>query len=81
LSPTEFMQVGVKALLTDLDDDGDRLMRSRARLRARRGDCHEHRANAGHKAGASAILEHSWLERAVRDVQAAVKHVAMSAYS
>jgi hypothetical protein len=33
------------------------------------------------KAGASAILEHSGLERAVRDVQAAVKHVAISADS
>ena len=38
-------------------------------------------ADTGHEAGAVAIFETSSLERGVRDIQAAVKHVAMSPYS
>jgi indole-3-acetate monooxygenase len=80
-----FLTEAITALLADLDDDGDRLMRSRARLRIACAYAAETAASIvqvlATEAGASAIFEHSGLERAVRDVQAAVKHVAMSPYS
>jgi alkylation response protein AidB-like acyl-CoA dehydrogenase len=81
-----FLAEAITTLLADLDDeDGDRLMRSRARLRIACAYAAETAVSIvqvlATEAGASAIFEQSGLERAVRDVQAAVKHVAMSPYS
>jgi alkylation response protein AidB-like acyl-CoA dehydrogenase len=81
-----FLTEAITTLLADLDDeDGDRLMRSRARLRIACAYAAETAASIvqvlATETGASAIFEQSGLERAVRDVQAAVKHVAMSPYS
>ena len=60
-------------------------MRSRARLRIACAYAAETAVSIvqvlATETGASAIFEQSGLERAVRDVQAAVKHVAMSPYS
>jgi hypothetical protein len=72
-------------LLAALDDDGDRLMRARARLRIACAYAAEGSASVvqmlTQEAGASTIFESSPLERAGRDLNAAVKHVAMSSQS
>jgi alkylation response protein AidB-like acyl-CoA dehydrogenase len=80
-----FLTEAVTELVASLDDGGDRMMRARARLRiacayAAEGSMTVVQTLAT-EAGAVAIFETSALERAVRDVQAAVKHVAMSPYS
>ena len=80
-----FLTEAVTELVASLDDGGDRMMRARARLRiacayAAEGSMTVVQTLAT-EAGAVAIFETSALERAVRDVQAAVTHVAMSPYS
>jgi indole-3-acetate monooxygenase len=72
-------------LVASLDDGGDRMMRARARLRiacayAADGSMSIVQTLAT-EAGSIAIFENADLERAVRDVHAAVKHVAMSPYN
>jgi indole-3-acetate monooxygenase len=80
-----FLTEAMTELLAVLDDGGDRLMRSRARLRIACAYAAEAVTGVVHmlatEAGASAIFENSGLERAVRDIHAAVKHVAMSPHS
>jgi indole-3-acetate monooxygenase len=80
-----FLAEAMTELLAALDDDSDRLMRSRARLRIACAYAAESATSTvqmlATEAGASAIFENSGLERAVRDLHAAVKHVAMSPYS
>jgi len=80
-----FLTEAMMGLLAALDGDGDCLMRSRARLRIACAYAAEGATSIAQmlatEAGASAIFESSGLERAVRDIHAAVKHVAMSPYS
>jgi alkylation response protein AidB-like acyl-CoA dehydrogenase len=69
-------------LLAALDDDQGRLVRARARLRTACAYAAEGSASVVQmlttEAGASAIFEGNPLERAGRDINAAVKHVAMN---
>jgi alkylation response protein AidB-like acyl-CoA dehydrogenase len=80
-----FLEQAMTELLAALDDDGDRLMRARARLRIACAYAAEGSASVvqmlTQEAGASTIFESSPLERAGRDLNAAVKHVAMSSQS
>jgi indole-3-acetate monooxygenase len=80
-----FLNEAMTELLAALDDDADRLMRARARLRIACAYAAEGSTSIVQmlttEAGASAIFESSGLERAGRDVHAAVKHVAMSPQS
>jgi alkylation response protein AidB-like acyl-CoA dehydrogenase len=80
-----FLTEAMTELLAALDDDGDHLMRSRARLRTACAYAAEGATSIvqmlATEAGPSAIFENSGLERAVRDMHAAVKHVAMSPQS
>ncbi|TMJ01879.1 MAG: hypothetical protein E6G97_13645 [Alphaproteobacteria bacterium] len=80
-----FLAETLMDLITDLDADDDRLLRSRARLRTACAYAAEGSAGVvqmlAKEAGAIAIFESSRLERAVRDMDAAVKHVAMSPYN
>jgi hypothetical protein len=72
-------------LLAALDDDADRQMRARARLRIACAYAAESSAGVVQmlttEAGASAIFESNHLERAGRDINAAVKHIAMNPQS
>ena len=69
-------------LMTVTDIGGDRLVQARARLRAASAHAAESALRIvemlAADAGSTAIFESCPLERAVRDVQAAVKHVAMN---
>jgi alkylation response protein AidB-like acyl-CoA dehydrogenase len=80
-----FLEQAITELLAALDDDGDRLMRARARLRIACAYAAEGSASVvqmlTQEAGAGSIFESSPLERAGRDINAAVKHVAMSSQS
>jgi alkylation response protein AidB-like acyl-CoA dehydrogenase len=80
-----FLTEAMTELLAALDDDADRLMRARARLRIACAYAAEGSTSIVQtlttEAGASAIFESSGLERAGRDIHAAVKHVAMSPLS
>lgn len=80
-----FLTEAMTDLLAALDDDADRLMRARARLRIACAYAAEGSTAIVQRltteAGASAIFESSRLERAGRDIHAAVKHVAMSPLS
>lgn len=75
----------ITELVSALDGGGERLMQARARLRiacayAAEGSMSVVQTLAT-EAGAVAIFETNGLERIVRDMHAAVKHVAMSPYS
>jgi len=80
-----FLNEAMTELLAALDDDADRLMRARARLRIACAYAAESSTSIVQmlttEAGASAIFESSHLERAGRDINAAVKHIAMSPQS
>ena len=80
-----FLNEAMTELLAALDDDRDRLMRARARLRIACAYAAEGSSSIVQmlttEAGASAIFESNALERAGRDINAAVKHVAMSPQS
>jgi alkylation response protein AidB-like acyl-CoA dehydrogenase len=80
-----FLKEAVTELLTALDEEGDRLMRARARLRIACAYAAEGSVSIVQmlttEAGASSIFESSRLERAGRDINAAVKHIAMSPQS
>jgi alkylation response protein AidB-like acyl-CoA dehydrogenase len=80
-----FLTEAMTELLAALDDDRDRVMRARARLRIACAYAAEGSTSIVQmlttEAGASAIFESSRLERAGRDINAAVKHVAMSPQS
>jgi alkylation response protein AidB-like acyl-CoA dehydrogenase len=80
-----FLNEAIAELLAALDDDLDRLMRARARLRIACAYAAEGSASIVQmlttEAGASSIFESSRLERAGRDINAAVKHIAMSPQS
>jgi alkylation response protein AidB-like acyl-CoA dehydrogenase len=80
-----FLNEAIAELLAALDDDRDRLMRARARLRIACAYAAEGSASIVQmlttEAGASSIFESSRLERAGRDINAAVKHIAMSPQS
>jgi alkylation response protein AidB-like acyl-CoA dehydrogenase len=77
-----FLVEAMTDLMTVTDIGGDRLVRARARLRA----AATHAAESSLRivemlaadAGSAAIFESCPLERALRDVQAAIKHVAMN---
>lgn len=77
-----FLTEAMTELLAALDDDQDRLPRARARLRIACAYAAEGSAAVVQmlttETGASAIFEGSPLERAGRDINAAIKHVAMS---
>jgi alkylation response protein AidB-like acyl-CoA dehydrogenase len=80
-----FLKEAMTELLTALDEEGDRLMRARARLRIACAYAAEGSLSIVQmlttEAGASSIFESSLLERAGRDINAAVKHIAMSPQS
>ena len=80
-----FLKEATTELLAALDDDRDRLMRARANLRIACAYVAEGSSSIVQilttETGASAIFESSALERAGRDINAAVKHVAMSPQS
>lgn len=80
-----FLAEAMNELAGSLDEGGERSMQARARLRIACAYAAEGATSIvqmlATEAGAVAIFETSSLERAVRDVQAAVKHVAMSPYS
>jgi alkylation response protein AidB-like acyl-CoA dehydrogenase len=80
-----FLNEAMAELLAALDDDSDRLMRARANLRTACAYAAEGSSSIVQmlttETGASAIFESSALERAGRDINAAVKHVAMSPQS
>jgi alkylation response protein AidB-like acyl-CoA dehydrogenase len=80
-----FLKEAMTELLAALDDDRDRLMRARANLRIACAYAAEGSSSIVQmlttEAGASTIFESSALERAGRDINAAVKHVAMSPQS
>jgi indole-3-acetate monooxygenase len=80
-----FLREAMTELLAAIDHDHDCLMRARARLRIACAYAAEGSASAVQmlttEAGAGAIFESSALERAGRDINAAVKHVAMSPQS
>jgi indole-3-acetate monooxygenase len=80
-----FLNEAMTELLAAFDDDRDRLMRARANLRIACAYAAEGSSNIVQmlttETGASAIFESSALERAGRDINAAVKHVAMSPQS
>lgn len=77
-----FLKEAITELIAALDDDHARLMRARARLRIACAYAAEGSSNMVQmlttEAGAGAIFESNPLERAGRDINAAVKHVAMS---
>ena len=80
-----FLTEAMTELMDSVDGDGDRLIRTRAHLRI--ACAHAAESCMGivqmlaAEAGAVAIFETCGLERAVRDMHAAVKHVAMGPYS
>jgi alkylation response protein AidB-like acyl-CoA dehydrogenase len=80
-----FLNEAMTELLAALDDDRDRLMRARANLRIACAYAAEGSSSIvqmlNTETGASAIFESSALERAGRDINAAVKHVAMGPQS
>jgi alkylation response protein AidB-like acyl-CoA dehydrogenase len=80
-----FLREAMADLLAALDDDRDRLMRARAHLRIACAYAAECCVGVVQmlttEAGAGAIFESNPLERAGRDINAAVKHVAMSPQS
>jgi alkylation response protein AidB-like acyl-CoA dehydrogenase len=80
-----FLKEAMTELLVALDDDRDRLMRARANLRIACAYAAEGSSSIVQmlttETGAGAIFESSGLERAGRDINAAVKHVAMSPQS
>jgi len=77
-----FLVKAMTELMTVTDIGGDRLVQARARLRAASAHAAESALRIvemlAADAGSTAIFESCPLERAVRDVQAAVKHVAMN---
>ena len=72
-------------LMDATDVGGERLVRARARLRTAAAHAAETALHIVHmlaaEAGSAAIFESGALERTVRDVQAAAKHVAMNPMS
>ena len=78
-----FLNEAIAELLAALDDDRNRLMRARLRIAcayAAEGSVSIVQMLTT-EAGASSIFESSRLERAGRDINAAVKHIAMSPQS
>jgi alkylation response protein AidB-like acyl-CoA dehydrogenase len=77
-----FLVEAMTELMTATDIGGDRLVRARARLRAASAHAAESALRIvemlAANAGSTAIFESCPLERAVRDVQCAIKHVAMN---
>ena len=77
-----FLKEAMTELLAALDDGQEGLARARARLRIACAYAAEGSASVVQmlttEAGASAIFEGNPLERAGRDINAAIKHVAMS---
>ena len=80
-----FLAQAMTELVAALDADTDRQVRARARLRTACAYAAESSTSVVQmlttEAGASAIFESSHLERAGRDINAAVKHIAMSPQS
>lgn len=80
-----FLAEAMDALVTALDDDEDRLLRARARLRTACAYAAEASTSVVQlltaEAGSASIFEGHPLERAGRDLQAAVRHIAMSPQS
>lgn len=80
-----FLKEAMAELLASLDGDPDRLTQARARLRIACAYAAEGSSSVVQmlttEAGAGSIFESNALERAVRDMNAAVKHVAMSPQS
>ena len=80
-----FLREAMAELLVSLDDDLNRLTQARARLRIACAYAAEGSSSVvqmlSTESGAGSIFESNALERAVRDMNAAVKHVAMSPQS
>lgn len=80
-----YLKESMAALLGSLDENPDDLLRARARLRIACAFAAESSASVVHmlatEAGAASIFESNALERAGRDINAAIKHVAMSPQS
>lgn len=77
-----FLIQTMNELMAAVDEDGERLVQARAAFRSARAHAAESAVRIvdtlAAEAGAVAIFEDSPLERATRDVHAAVKHIAMS---
>jgi len=82
LSARALLIAAMTELMTATEIGGDRLVRARARLRQATAHAAESALSIvdrlAAEGGAATIFESCPLERALRDVQAAVKHVAMS---
>jgi alkylation response protein AidB-like acyl-CoA dehydrogenase len=82
LSARALLSAAMTELMTATEIGGERLVRARASLRQATAHAAESALSIvdrlAAEAGAAAIFESCPLERAVRDVQAAVKHIAMS---
>ncbi len=80
-----FLVEAMAELSSALDDDSERFLHARARLRIACAHAAEGSLGIVHmlatEAGAVAIFESCPLERFVRDMHAAVKHVAMNPFS
>jgi indole-3-acetate monooxygenase len=80
-----FLKEAIAELLAALDEDRNLLTRARANLRIACAHAAEGSSSIVQmlttEAGAGAIFESNALERATRDINAAVKHVAMSPQS
>jgi alkylation response protein AidB-like acyl-CoA dehydrogenase len=80
-----FLTVAMTELIAALENEPDQLVRARARLRIACAYAAESCAHVVQtlttESGASSIFERSPLERAGRDINAAIKHVAMSPQS
>jgi alkylation response protein AidB-like acyl-CoA dehydrogenase len=81
-SARAFLTDAMSELMAALADDGPRLIRARVMLRAAGTHAAESAVRIADmlaaEAGAAAIFETSPIERFVRDVHAAVKHIAMT---
>jgi indole-3-acetate monooxygenase len=81
-SARAFLSEAMTDLMTATDVGGERLVHARASLRLAATHAAETAVSVVNQlsaeAGASAIFETSLIERAVRDAQAAAKHIAMS---
>jgi hypothetical protein len=80
-----FLIDAMKALLAALDEDAGRLVEARVTLRLACTHAAESALRIADlvamEAGTASILETGTIERSIRDLQAATKHIAMSANS
>lgn len=85
IASRSYLAHAMEELESVLDEDDERRLHARVRLRTACAYAAENALaivqSLATEAGAASIFEKNRLERAMRDVQAAVKHVAMNPYS